>query len=150
MLVNDILNEINSHINIISNIDKISFFNSLTDEFIINFVNSMIIAGASDKLCPNLIKLSNQFANRKFKKLHKLIHSETKLDIKELAELYGPDKYEIYNASYGYCNNSKFNPLNNVSYYTYDSYKGYVITNNQNVYMPNHTSYVYIVYEKPE
>ena len=32
----------------------------------------------------------------------------------------------------------------------YDSYKGFVMVNNQNLYMSNHTSYVYIIYEKSE
>jgi len=108
----------------------------------------MTIAGVSHKLSPKLIKLSDDFSNRRFKKLHKLIHSDKRLSAKYLAEQFDYDKYEIYVASYGYCNNPKFNPLDHVKYYTYN--RGYKIVDRINIQKINHTSYVYIVYEKSE
>jgi hypothetical protein len=139
------LEEVNSHINIISNIDKIEFFNSLTDEFITSFVNCLTIIGKRHILSSTLITYSEQFANREFKKFHKIIHSDDPLD--NLKSIYDESKYEIYNAICGYTNNPNFNPLTKIQLYdVIDTIPTKVENHFQ--FDLNHISYVYIIYEK--
>ena len=149
-LVNKMLDEVNTRVNIISNIDKIEFFNTLTDEFITSFVNCMSIIGKKETLSPTLITYSEQFANRNFKKLHKLIHSDVKLD--EIKNIYPDTEYEIYNASYGYSNNPTKNPLNKIQLYDIvmndTKNKIPIKVDNKIPYNVDHMSYVYIIYEK--
>ena len=144
-LVNKMLEEVNTHINIISNIDKIEFFNTLTDEFITNFVNCLTIMGKRDTLSSNLINYSTQFANREFKKCHKLIHSDNELA--NLNLIYDETNYEIYNGLYGYNNNPNFNPLTKIQLYDIINKNPKKVDNNVQFDL-NHISYVYIIYEK--
>jgi len=144
-LVNCMLEEVNNHINIISNIEKIDFFNTLTDEYITSFVNSLTIMGKREMLSSTLIEYTKQFANRKFKKFHKIIHSDDPLD--NLNSTYSDTKYEIYNATYGYNNNPNFNPLTKIQ--LYDVIDGQPTkVENHFIFGINHISYVYIIYEK--
>lgn len=144
-LVNKMLEEVNNHINIISNINKIDFFNTLTDEFITSFVNFMKVVGKKEELSATLISYSEQFANRQFKKLHTLFHSDTKLD--KLKISYDSSKYDIYNASYGYCKDAAKNPLNKIQLYEIIGNKPIKVENKVS-YPYDHVSYVYIIYEK--
>jgi HD superfamily phosphohydrolase len=143
-LVIQMLDEINSQINIIDRITDIEFFSKISDRFIISYVDNMILSDRTDMLTDKLIELDNQFKNRQFMHYEKTIYSNCELSDNELN--LRPDNF-VHKSKYGYVNNPNSNPLDNVSLYEVIDGVKTIIPNNI-PYNHSHIEYVYIIYKK--
>ena len=142
-LVIQMLDEINSQIKIIDKITDIDFFSKISDKFITNYVDNMILCNREDLLTRELREFDFKFKNRQFMHHIKTLYSSCELSDNELS--LKSDNF-VHKSKYGYSNNPTSNPLDNVKLYENIDGVKTIIPNNI-PYNHSHMEYVYIIYE---
>lgn len=143
-LVDNMIQEINGNINIISNIDKVEFFIRLTDDFILNYVN--ILQTHNIKINQNLIELNSKLSNRQYMKHHTTIYSSSELSNEQLQLLNPDNQYFIHKALSSYVRNSLENPLNKINLYKGDK-KMVEVTEEMYQDLAEKPEYIYLFYK---
>ena len=135
----NLIKEIDKIINISDKLSDINFYNMLTDDFIINFIDYAYMTKL--KLNKNIINLDSKIKNQDYPKVSKVLYSKNKIDINKLN--YNKNKHILHHAEYGYSKNSKINPLSKIQLYKNDN----IIYNEINNHVDKSEN-IYILFDK--